>query len=105
MSDATSNPYAPAINTSERLFDLVRYARRHLHDSNLISDSEYAWLCAGSPMAVSEAGGSPSPRRLEEYDQLIARVKRLEDAGNELLYNNDDIGNINRWHKAKETNP
>ena len=56
-------------------------------------------------MAVSEAGGSPSPRRLEEYDQLIARVKRLEDAGNELLYNNDDIGNINRWHKAKETNP
>jgi hypothetical protein len=29
------------------------------------------------------------------------RVKRLEEAGDVLLRDNDDMANINRWHKAK----
>ena len=34
--------------------------------------------------------------KLENY------VMRLEEAGHELLYDNDNMENINRWHKAKE---
>ena len=30
------------------------------------------------------------------------RIKRLEEAGHELLYDNDNMENINRWRKAKE---
>lgn len=30
------------------------------------------------------------------------RIKRLEEAGEELLYDNDNMANIYRWHKAKE---
>ena len=33
---------------------------------------------------------------------LTDRIKRLEEAGDELMYDNDDIANINRWRKAKE---
>lgn len=32
--------------TDERLRDLVRYARAHLYEQELISDQEYADLCA-----------------------------------------------------------
>ena len=31
------------------------------------------------------------------------QIRRLEEAGDELMYDNDDMTNINRWHKAKET--
>ena len=34
--------------------------------------------------------------------ELEERIKRLEEAGHELLYDNDNMENINRWHKAKE---
>ena len=37
--------------------------------------------------------------KLENY------VMRLEEAGHELLYDNDNMENINRWHKAKEAKP
>jgi hypothetical protein len=44
-----------------------------------------------------------SLREREEYvTKLEARIKRLEEAGHELLYDNDNMENINRWHKAKE---
>ena len=33
------------------------------------------------------------------------RIKRLEEAGDELLRDNDDMANINRWRKAKEAKP
>ncbi len=33
------------------------------------------------------------------------RIKRLEEAGDELLYDNDDMVNINRWRNAKEVKP
>ena len=38
----------------------------------------------------------------KELKQAQDRIKRLEDAGDELMYDNDDIANINRWNKAKE---
>ena len=38
----------------------------------------------------------------EKNLMLEERIKRLEEAGQELLYDNDDMANIYRWHKAKE---
>lgn len=68
-----------AINTNYRLFDLVRCLRADLHDAELITDEEYAWLCAEAPMATNSKGGSPSRKRLEDYDALRARVAELEN--------------------------
>lgn len=70
----------PAINTSLRLFDLVRYMRSELHEAGLITDEEYSWLCHDSPMATDPKGGSPSRSRLEEYDELRARCAELTAA-------------------------
>ena len=36
------------------------------------------------------------------YEDRGERIKRLEEAGGALLRDNDDMENINRWHKAKE---
>ncbi len=38
----------------------------------------------------------------EENLMLKERIKRLEEAGQELLFDNDNMANIYRWHKAKE---
>ena len=72
------------INTSLRLFDLVRFMRSELHEAELISDEEYGWLCYGSDMAVSPKGGSPSRARLEEYDEMRAELAALRTAGDAL---------------------
>ena len=37
----------------------------------------------------------------EENLRLQDRIKRLEEAGDEILRDNEDMANINRWHKAK----
>jgi hypothetical protein len=39
------------------------------------------------------------------YEDIGERIKRLEEAGDALLRDNDDMANINRWHKAKEAKP
>ena len=45
-------------------------------------------------------------RRYEsDAEAFKQRIKRLEEAGDELLRDNDDMANINRWHKAKEAKP
>ena len=67
------------INTNTRLFDLVRYMRAELHDADLITDAEYAWLTAEADNAKTPLGGSPSPRRLEDYDEIKARLDELEE--------------------------
>jgi len=41
----------------------------------------------------------------QEIIALKERIKRLEEAGDALLRDNDDMANINRWHKAKEAKP
>jgi hypothetical protein len=66
------------INTNVRLFDLVRFMRSELHEADLITDREYGWLCAEAPMAKGQ--GSPSPRRLEDYDEIRSKMRRMEDA-------------------------
>jgi len=37
--------------------------------------------------------------------QLQDRIKRLEEAGDELMHESDDDANINRWLDAKEDKP
>ena len=54
------------IITNDRLFDLVRYARAILHAADLITDSEYVWLC-------SRNQGEPSQLRAANYE-LIERL-------------------------------
>lgn len=68
---------ASAINTNVRLFDLVRYSRASLYEDELITDEEYAWLCGGAEMANSPKGGSPSPRRLEDYDEIRKQLEAM----------------------------
>lgn len=65
-----------AINTNVRLFDLVRFMRGELHDAGLITNSEYFWLVSNSDITESGKGGSPSPRRLEDYDELAAKLEQ-----------------------------
>lgn len=55
--------------TETRLFDLVRYCRGELHEAGLITDQEYADLVTA---------GSESARRLENYDELRAKIAELE---------------------------
>lgn len=69
-----------AINTNVRLFDLVRYMRSELHQASLITDEEYSWLCNGCEMANSPQGGSPSPRRLEDYDVMSEQLEAMREA-------------------------
>ena len=59
-----------------RLFDLVRYMRAELHEAELITLSEYVWLC--DECNLNNGGGSPSPRRLEDYDELRAKLDKYE---------------------------
>jgi hypothetical protein len=39
------------------------------------------------------------------YEDIGERIKRLEEAGDALLRDNDDMANINQWRKAKEAKP
>ncbi len=67
------------INSNVRLFDLVRYMRSELHQAKLITDEEFTWLSALAELATSPEGGSPSPRRLEDYDGLRDRLASVLD--------------------------
>ncbi len=100
------------INTNVRLFDLVRYCRAELHEEGLIDDKEYAWICAEASMNKSPSGGSASARRLEDYDELKDRIKRLEKAGDKMhdwLMSKNRIGCdmeiASEWTRAKKNKP
>ena len=82
--DAREQIASCAINTNVRLFDLVRYMRSELHQASLITDAEYSWLCNGCEMANSPQGGSPSPRRLEDYKMLACQSKRNAELQKQL---------------------
>ena len=93
------------INTNVRLFDLVRYMRSELHEAELITDQEYGWLCAEAPMVKGQ--GSPSPRRLEDYDEIRARMERMEDAlrgivPDEMTFNSSSIA-LERARRALDS--
>jgi hypothetical protein len=70
------------IKTNKRLFDLVRYQRSELLQAGLITEDEYLYLLADAPLA--KGGGSPSPRRLEDYDEIRAKMKSMEKALGEI---------------------
>jgi hypothetical protein len=80
----------PPINV--RLFDLVRYMRSELHHANLITDEEYAWLIMEAPLA--QGVGSPSPRRLEDYDDIRAKLKNLAESWLHRHAQTDDNRNL-----------
>lgn len=61
-----------------------------LHAANLITDEEYAWLCMEAPLA--KGGGSPSPRRLEDYDDIRAKLTTLQSDANRYRHAIDQIG-------------
>lgn len=61
------------INT--RLFDLCRYMRSELLEAELITYEEYAFLASACPLA--QGSGSPSPRRLENYDRETKKIADL----------------------------
>lgn len=63
------------IATNARQFDLIRYMRSELLQAKLITMAEYGWLCGEAPLA--KGSGSPSPRRLEDYDKIRAREAAL----------------------------
>lgn len=71
--------------TDARLFDLVRFSRGFLHEAGLITDSEYAWLVAEADLAKGE--GSPSPRRLESYDEVRQKLDWLLDNARHMTVN------------------
>jgi hypothetical protein len=78
------------INTHTRLFDLVRFMRAELHQADLITDEEYAWLCMEAPMAKGQ--GSPSPRRLEDYDELRGKLSAMTEERIRLRRAIDQLG-------------
>lgn len=70
------------ISSHLRQFDLVRQMRGELHRQNLITDEEYVWLCRHNP---TREAGSPSPRRLEDYDELRAKLAEAEKDKERLI--------------------
>lgn len=79
----------PAINTNTRLMDLVRYQRSELLHAGLISEEEYEWLL-NAPSEGNHGQGSPSPRRLEDYDQIRERLTNSERIRLEIFNSNND---------------
>lgn len=67
MSGTTNIPDA-------RLFDLVWYMRSELLEDGLITEEEYGWLLHGCQLA--QGNSSPSPRRLESYDEIRRHTDR-----------------------------
>jgi hypothetical protein len=72
------------LNTHVRLFDLVRQQRSELHQADLITDDEYVWLSGGAKLASDPKGGSPSPRRLEDYDEMRSRLTAADELAKAL---------------------
>jgi uncharacterized protein Yka (UPF0111/DUF47 family) len=50
-------------------------------------------------------GSVTLPVGIGDVRQYQERIKRLEEAGDALLRDNDDMANINQWLKAKEAKP
>lgn len=75
-SEASEQERKPAFSTDyARMWDLVRHQRADLLDAGLITREEYGAL------ALEEPGpGSPSPRRLESYDELRKQLAASEQA-------------------------
>ena len=74
----------------------------HLGDTNkMVSETPRMDASAYDDGAIWETG-CDIERELNTANQ---RIKRLEEAGDELLRDNDDMANIRGWWRAKEANP
>ena len=95
MTDTQLKAAQKDISTNIRQFDLVRFMRGELHEQDLITDEEYAWLCTDAPMAQDPKGGSPSPRRLEDYDnlrqQLADKTQECEELEEKIKSDNKAV--------------
>jgi hypothetical protein len=76
-----------------------------ISDSTPHNVAELGMLCRRLERELNAANSIIRQQQLldEENLRLKERIKRLEEAGDELMYDNDDMTNINRWHKAKES--
>ena len=74
----------------------------HIADTNkMVSETPRMDASAHDDGAIWETG-CDIERELNTANQ---RIKRLEEAGDELLRDNDDMANIRGWWRAKEANP
>lgn len=67
---------APPEQINKRLFDLCRFMRSELLHAELITEKEFSFLIFDCPLA--QGSGSPSPRRLEDYDAIRLRLTTAE---------------------------
>ena len=79
-----------------------------ISDSTPHNVAELGMLCRKLKREINAANDEIEEKRKDvvwlatEKAKLENYVMRLEEAGHELLYDNDNMENINRWHKAKE---
>ena len=82
-----------------------------ISDSTPHNVAELGMLCRKLKRELNTANAEIEEKRKDvvwlatEKAKLENYVMRLEEAGHELLYDNDNMENINRWHKAKEVKP
>jgi len=74
----------------------------HCHSGNDLVLKDTTWSCG---VRFNDALWRTKECYERQNARLNQRIKRLEEAGHELLYDNDNMENINRWHKAKEAKP
>lgn len=93
VSQAASGFHPPCYLSTDyqRIWDLVRAQRGELLDAGLITRREYAALLADET-ADKPGTGSPSPRRLESYDELRAENQRLREVLTDIEGNCDCAG-------------
>lgn len=76
-----------------RMWDLVRYQRYALHEDGLITDEEFTAL-------VEDVGPGHSPRRLESYDELRARLTATQQTLARVKHEQDAL--VVKWRKSHE---
>jgi hypothetical protein len=70
-------------------------------DTPRTDDAEYLSYDSEPPESLEMVDVGFARQLERELNIAQERIKRLEDAGDELLRDNEDMANINRWHKAK----
>jgi chromosome segregation ATPase len=83
--DALQKAKPTFLTDYQRMWDLVRHQRAALVDAGLITALEYA-LLVSHESTVTNAAGSPSPRRLESYDELRAKLAEVEAERDQLRH-------------------
>ena len=72
-----------------------------ISDTPRTDDAEYLSFDSEPPQSLEMVDVTFARTLERELNAASERIKRLEEAGDELLRDNEDMANINRWHKAK----